>query len=86
MINVAIFENQMQESLVSLVTGSPNLWITKDRSPINGQDRVFVNQAEIIQSDIQARSSRLVFEHSGVHNNWDKVFFKILKEPSLMQK
>ena len=60
MINVAIFENQMQESLVSLVTGSPNLWITKDRSPINGQDRVFVNQAEIIQSDIQARSSRLV--------------------------
>ena len=61
MINVAIFENQMQESLVSLVTGSPNLWITKDRSPINGQDRVFVNQAEIIQSDIQARSSRLVF-------------------------
>jgi len=58
MINVAIFENQMQESLVSLVTGSPNLWITKDRSPIDGQDRVFVNQAEIIQSDIQARSSR----------------------------
>ena len=86
MINVAIFENQMQESLVSLVTGSPNLWITKDRSPIDGQDRVFVNQAEIIQSDIQARSSRLVLEHSDVHNSGDKVFFKILKEPSLMQK
>ena len=86
MINVAIFENQMQESLVSLVTGSPNLWITKDRSPIDGQDRVFVNQAEIIQSDIQARSSRLVLEHSDVYNSGDKVFFNILKEPSLMQK
>ena len=48
----------MDESLVSLVTGSPKLWITKDRSPIDGHDRVFINQAEIIQADIQARSSR----------------------------
>ena len=58
MVNVAILENQMHENLVSLVTGSPPLWITKDRSPTNGQDRTFINQAEIIQSDIEGRSSR----------------------------
>ena len=58
MVNVAMHENQLEESMVSLVTGSPNLWVNKDRSPQNGQTRTFVNQAQIIQADIQARSNR----------------------------
>lgn len=58
MANVAILEHQLDESLVSLVTGSPPLWITRDRSPLDGRERTFVNQAEIIQADIMARSSR----------------------------
>ena len=58
MSNVAILENQLEESLVSLVTGNPPLWITRDRSPFDGNTRIFINQAQIIQADIKARSPK----------------------------
>ena len=58
MANVAIMEGQLDEKLVSLVTGSPPLWITRDRDPVSGQTRTFINQALLVQADILARSSR----------------------------
>ena len=54
--NVAILEGQLNEKIVSLVTGSPPLWITRKRE--NGQTVTFINQARIIQSDILARTTR----------------------------
>ena len=58
MVNVAMMQDQLEESVVSLVTGSPPLWISRDRSPQSGQNRMFINQAEIMQADIRARSRR----------------------------
>ena len=58
MVNVAIFEHHMEESLTSLVTGNPPLWVTRHRSKIDGQTKTYINQAEILQSDIRARSRR----------------------------
>ena len=55
--NVAIMEGQLDEKIVSLVTGSPPIWVTRRRSN-NGQTGTFVNQAQIIQADIVARTSR----------------------------
>lgn len=58
MTNVAILAHQLDESLVSLVTGSPPLWVTRKRSVTDGHTQTFINQAEILQADISARSSK----------------------------
>ena len=58
MANVAIMEHQLEESLVSLVTGSPPLWVTRKRSRSDGTPETFINQARIVQPDILARTSR----------------------------
>ncbi len=58
MTNIGILESQMREKLVSLVTGSPPLWVTRKRSHTDGSVKTFVNQAEILQADILARSHR----------------------------
>ena len=58
MANIAIMAHQLEESLVSLVTGSPPLWVTRRRSRLDGRALTFINQAEILQADIFARTAR----------------------------
>ena len=58
MANIAIMAHQLEESLVSLVTGSPPLWVTRRRSRLDGRAQTFINQAEILQADIFARTAR----------------------------
>lgn len=58
MTNAVMLERQFEESLVSLVPGSPPLWVTRQRSQLTGKTSTFINQAEIIQADIEAKTPR----------------------------
>ena len=57
MTNAATLAHQLDEKMVSLVTGSPPLWVTRKRTNDRGT-RVYINQAEFLQADVLARTSR----------------------------